>query len=111
MKSLSTKLVVALGGAAVSLAAGAGIASADPGTDALVNSTCSYSQAVAAINAINPAFAQQFNATPAAQSLLQNFISMSPEERRASVNAAQGTPLWAQYGGPIVQAAGVCNNY
>jgi hemophore-related protein len=111
MTSFSTKLAVALGGVAVSLAAATGIASADPGTDALVNSTCTYDQAVAAINAVNPGYAKEFNANPGAQALLKQFIGMSPEQRRGQLAAAQGTPLWAQYGAPIEQAAGVCANY
>ena len=111
MKLLSTKMVVALGGLALSLTAGIGTASADPGTEALVNSNCNYSQAVAAINATSPQLAAEFNANPAAQGLLRIFIGMSPDERRASLAAAQGTPLWNQYGAPIIQAAGACANY
>jgi hypothetical protein len=51
-----TRLAVAVGGLTLSLAAGAGEAIADP-LDAAINTTCSYSQAVAALNALSPATA------------------------------------------------------
>src|SRR5437764_477994 len=44
---------VAAGAAAMSLGLGAGVASADP-FDGVVNTTCSYPQVIAALNATNP---------------------------------------------------------
>ena len=55
-----TRLAVAVGGLALSLTAGAGVASADPDLDPIVNTTCTYPQAVAALNAQNPAAAAVF---------------------------------------------------
>ena len=53
-RSLS-KLAAAAGGLALSVLAGAGIASADPDLGAAINTTCSYPQVVAALNAQSPA--------------------------------------------------------
>ncbi len=107
---MKRSLVVAIGGLAVSLSAGAGVASADP-VDVLINSTCTYSQAVAAINATDPAVAAEFNANPMAQAVLQQFVAKSPAERRADVDSVRGTPAWNMYAGPILQAASTCSNY
>jgi hypothetical protein len=57
-----TRLAVAVGGLALSLTAGAGVASADPDLGPIINTTCTYPQAVAALNAQDPATAAQFNA-------------------------------------------------
>ena len=103
-------LAVAIGGLAVSLSAGAGVASADP-VDVLINSSCTYSQAVAAINATSPDVAAEFNASPMAQQVLRQFVAKSPAERRADVASVQGTPAWEKYAGPVLQAASTCGNY
>jgi hypothetical protein len=65
-----TRLAVAVGGLALSLTVGAGVASADPDLGPIVNTTCSYPQVMAALNAQDPAAAAQFNASPMAQSAL-----------------------------------------
>jgi hypothetical protein len=49
-----TRLVIAVGGIALSLTTGAGVASADPDLGPLINTTCTYPQAVAALNAQSP---------------------------------------------------------
>ena len=46
-----SRLAVAVGGLALSLTAGAGVASADPVLDPIVNTTCSFPQVMAALNA------------------------------------------------------------
>ena len=71
MATLSlTRLAVAVGGLALSLTAGAGVASADPDLGPVVNTTCNYSQVTAALNAQDPAAAAQFNDSPMAQVLV-----------------------------------------
>jgi hemophore-related protein len=107
---MKRSLIVAIGGLAVSLSAGAGVASADP-VDVLINSNCTYSQAVAAINATDPAVAAQFNTNPMAQQVLRQFVAKSPAQRRADVASVQGTPAWNMYAGPILQAASTCSNF
>ena len=111
MKLSSPKLVVAFGGLALSLTIGVGVASADPGTGALINTTCSYSQAVAALNGQSPGLANQFSANPIAQSMLRRFLASPMDQRQQIVRQAQGTLWGQQYIGTMVQIASTCNNY
>jgi hemophore-related protein len=106
-----TGLAVAVGGVALSLTAGAGVASADPELDPIVNSTCSYQQAVAALNAENPEAAAQFNASPATQSFLRRFIASPPNQRLEMAHQMQSTPGAQQYFGVVQQVFATCNNY
>ena len=53
-----SRLAVAVGGLALSLTAGAGVASADPDLDPIVNTTCSYTQVMSALSAQDPAAAR-----------------------------------------------------
>jgi hemophore-related protein len=107
----STKLVVAVAGLALSLTAGVGVASAQPNTDRLVNTTCSYSQVVAALNAERPDLAAEFAAQPMAQSMLGSFLAAPVDQRQQMVQGAQTNPMGQQYLGSILQIAGSCNNY
>lgn len=107
----TTKLVAAFGGLALSLTAGAGIASAEPDMSAIVNSTCSYPQVMSALNAQSPEVADQFSASPLATSWLQRLIDSPPEQRRQMVQQAQRVPAVQQYSGLIMQVANTCNNY
>jgi hypothetical protein len=56
-----TRFTVAVGGLALSLTAGAGIASATPDLGPAVNTTCTYDQLVAALNAEDPTVAAFLN--------------------------------------------------
>jgi hypothetical protein len=80
--SLSS-LAVAVGGLALSLTAGAGVASADPDLDPIVNTTCSYPQVMSALNAQDPGAAAQFNASPANESLIAFFPRLAAESTPA----------------------------
>lgn len=110
MRSL-TKLAAAVGGLTLSLVAGAGIASADPGIDPAINTTCSYPQVVAALNAQSPADAAKFNSSPMAQGWLRNFLASPPDQRAAMAQQAQGMPGAGKYIGLIGQLAASCKNY
>ncbi len=101
---------VATGAVAMSLGLGAGVASADP-YDVVVNTTCSYPQVIAALNATNPGAAAQFNSSPIAQSYLQRFLASPPPQRGQMVAQLQAMPGAAQYIGVVETVAGVCNNY
>ena len=81
IKRSLTTLAVAIGGLALSLTAGAGVASADPDLGPMINTTCTYPQAVAALNAQNPAAAAIFSQSPQTQSFLHQFIDSSPDQR------------------------------
>ncbi|MEO6793594.1 MAG: hemophore-related protein [Mycobacterium sp.] len=112
MASLSlTRLAVAAGSLALSLSAGAGLASADPDLSPIINTTCNYSQVSAALNAENPGAAADFNASPLAQTWLRSFLSSPPEKRQRIANQIQAMPEAQQYVGTITSIAGSCNNY
>jgi hemophore-related protein len=106
-----TKLAAAAGGVALALTAGAGIASADPGMDSIINTTCSYGQVMAALNAQSPASAAQLNASPIAQSYLRQFLASPPPQRAAMAAQIQAMPQAAPYFGVVQSVAGTCNNY
>jgi hemophore-related protein len=109
-RSLS-RLAAATGGLALSLLVGAGIASADPDLGLAINTTCSYPQVVAALNAQSPAAAAKFNNSKMAQGWLQSFLASPPDQRVAMAQQAQGMAGASQYIGLIGQLAATCNNY
>ena len=99
-----------VGGLALSLLAGAGIASADP-LDPAINTTCTYPQVVAALNAQSPAAAAKFNSSPAAQSWVRSFLASPPPQRAQMAQQAEGMAGAAQYIGLVGQIATTCNNF
>ena len=105
--SSKTLLVSAVGGVAVSIALGAGVASADP----LIDTTCSYPQVVAALNSENPALAEKLNGNPLAAAMVGNFLSAAPSERAQLVQEYQATSWGQKYFGQMAAIAGTCNNY
>jgi len=112
MIKLSTaKLAVAVAGVALASTIGAGIASADPDLGPIVNTTCSYPQVMAALNAQDPAAAAQFNASPFAQSALRQFLAAPPSQRMSMAQQAQSSPRAQQYFGLVQQVAATCNNF
>lgn len=106
----STKLVAAIGGLAFAWATGIGVASAEPDLGPLINTTCSYPQALAALNAQSPDAAQAFSASPVAQVWLRSFLASSPDQRQRMLGLLQGGRA-QQYLGAALQAANTCNNY
>jgi hemophore-related protein len=112
MKTLSlTKLAVAVGGLSVALTTGAGIASAQPDASAIINSTCTYPQVMAALNAEDPQMAGQVSSNPALVAGLQNLIASGPEGRRQTVAQWQDLPALQPYVPLISRVANTCNNY
>jgi hemophore-related protein len=111
IKLSSTKVPVAVGGLALSLIVGAGVAAADPDLGPIVNTTCNYSQVIAALNAQDPAAAAQFNGSPFAQSALRQFLAAPPSQRMAMAQQAQSSPRAQQYFGLVQSVAATCNNY
>jgi hemophore-related protein len=108
---LKAKLVVVSAGVALSLSTGAGIASAQPDTSAIVNSTCTYPQVMAALNDQNPGLAAELNAEPAAAGWLQSLVAAPPPQRALMVQQVQGLPELQPYMPVIIQVANTCNNY
>lgn len=107
----TTKLIVASGGLALSLTAGAGIAYAGPDVSPIINSTCTYPQVMAALNAQDSGLAQQLSQNPAATGWLQALVSAGPEQRKAMVAQAQTIPAVQQYTPVILAVANTCNNF
>ena len=105
------KLAAVAAGLALSLSAGAGIASAQPDVGAVVNSTCTYPQVMAALNDRNPGVASELNANPAAVGWLQGLVAAPPDQRRRMVQQVQGIPALQPYIPLINQVANTCNNY
>ena len=106
-----TGLAAAVAGLALSLTTGLGAASADPDLGPIVNTTCNYSQVVAALNAQNPAAAGNLNSSPIAQSYLRQFLAAPPSQRQAMAQQAMSTPGAAQQFGLVQQVAATCNNF
>ena len=106
-----TRLAAAVAGLALSLTVGAGVASADPDLGPIVNTTCSYPQVMAALNAQDPAAAAQINSSSLAQSALQRFLAAPPSERLEMAQRIESSPRAQQYFGLIQQVAATCNNY
>ncbi|WP_179474883.1 hemophore-related protein [Mycolicibacterium vinylchloridicum] len=112
------RTVVATAGlSAVMSLAMAGSASADPVTEALANTTCSYPQVTAALNAEAPALAQQLNGRPDMQANIQQFLAMPVDQRQRqlaqqqAVNPQLQAMIYAQIGPQITQVANTCMNY
>ena len=141
MMTTSLTRLAAAGGMALALASGTGLANAapaqptqpaQPGQPAqpsqpaqpgqpgqpgqwsqnpAVNTTCSYSQVVAAMNAQSPDTAAQFNATPMAQSFLQNFLASPAPQREQMLEQAQGVPEAAPFVNMVGPIAKTCDKY
>jgi hemophore-related protein len=105
------KLMVISAGLAFSLSAGAGVASAEPDASAIVNSTCTYPQVMAALNEQSPDVANELNANPLAAGWLQGLVAAPPDQRRQMVQQVQGIPGLQPYIPVIFQVAHTCNNY
>ncbi|QCH25669.1 hemophore-related protein [Mycobacteroides salmoniphilum] len=91
MNKLSlTKIAAAVAGTTLALTAGAGLASADPVTDEMVNSTCTYDQANAALHAENPTAAEYFDQSPPNQQFMQEFLSSPKAKRVSMINQVRG---------------------
>ena len=104
------KLAAGICGATLALTAATGVASADP-MDAVINTTCTYPQVMAALQATNPAAAQKFSSSPLASGMLQSFLAAPPAQRQQQAQQMMANPMAAKYIGTIQQVAAVCNNY
>jgi hemophore-related protein len=110
-ESSSTRSAVVVAGLLVALAAGAGIASAEPDLGPMVNTTCSYPQVMSALNAEDPASASQFNASPMSQTYLQQFLASPPAQRQWMAGIVANQPGNQQYFGLLTTVFTTCNNY
>lgn len=111
MKVSLTRLVAAVGGLAVSATAAAGIASAQPYVDTMVNSPCTYDQAIAAVNAENPMAAQYLMQSPPNLEFVRVFLSSSKDQRISLLNQIKGNPGIDQAIPVFTQMMSSCVNY
>ncbi|MGB3481038.1 MAG: hemophore-related protein [Mycobacterium sp.] len=109
--SMMRRLALCSGGAMVALAASSGIAAAQPDVEAIVNSSCSYPQVMAALNAQSPTASGQLTSSPVAVSWLQQLVASPPDGRRAMIAQIQAYPALASYTPLINQVAASCSNY
>jgi hemophore-related protein len=106
---MMTKLIVAAGGLALSLTAGIGTAAADPDLTPLLNSTCTYDQVVADMNATEPDLAATILPNPLAVGFLKGLINAGPEQRQSMYEQAEARyPVNAP---KILTLASTCQNY
>ena len=104
VKLCSAKLVAF---ASLALTTGVGVASASPDLGPLINTTCSYSQVMAALQANTPDMANALVADPQAQAGLRQFLAMSPDQRRQYVKQ-QPVP---DVPPSLMDVIRTCNNY
>jgi hemophore-related protein len=109
------KLSATAVGLALSSTVLAGVAFAEPDLDPVINTTCTYSQVVSALNAQSPVAAAELNGSPTAQAGLRGFLDSSPDQRRQIAQELESKPDSApyvqQFAGLVVQVANTCNNY
>lgn len=110
-----SKLPAAVGGLALLLTAGVGVASADPDLSPAINTTCNYSQVVSALSAQSPVAAAELNGSPTAQAALRGFLDSSPDQRQQIANELQSKPeakpYVREFAPLVLQVANTCNNY
>ncbi|MGH3676912.1 MAG: hemophore-related protein [Mycobacterium sp.] len=74
----------------------------------MINTTCTYSQAEAALNAVAPDGGKEFSASSMMQTWLHAFLDSPAEQRRQLIQQA---PELQQYTDVVVAMANTCNNY
>jgi hemophore-related protein len=93
------------------LTAGAGVASADPDLGSAVNTTCTYDQLVAALNAQDPYLAAVFNNSPVPQAGLRQFLAASPSQRRQTAQELVSNPDVQPYIPVLQRSFDTCHNF
>src|SRR6478752_1755486 len=112
MKKLPlARLAVAVAGAGLLLSAGAGLSSAEPDLGPLVDSPCTYDQAIAAVHAENPMAAQYLDQSPPNLQFLRVFLASSPDERMQLIRQVENNPGAAEAFPIIQQMFASCHNY
>ena len=115
IKPLLTRVGVGVGSLALSLTAGVGVASADPDLGSAVDSTCTYSQFVAALNAQDPQYGPAFNSSPDLRAQLQQFLAAPPgsdqRQQWAQAVVSNRNPTNQQVLPIIQKTFDTCNNF
>ena len=113
IKLLLTRVGITVGSLALSLTAGAGVASADLDLGSAVNTTCTYPQFVAALNAQNPQYGSLLNSSPDLQAQLHQFLAGSRDQRQQWAQAVVNNrnPTNQQIIPILKTAFDTCNNF
>ncbi|RAU98380.1 hemophore-related protein [Mycobacterium colombiense] len=106
-----TRFAVGVCGLALSLTAGAGLASADRDLSPFVNTTCNYGQVMSALQAADPQAAEQFNASPESGSFLRQFLAAPPSQRQQMAQMLASQPGADEQFGLVQRVFATCNNY
>jgi hemophore-related protein len=110
-----TRLLAAVGTLALLSTPGAGVASADPDLNPIINTTCNYSQVASALNVESPPAAAALSASPTAQAILRGFLASSPDQRQQIIdelrNKPESQPYFQQYVWGVLLVANTCNNF
>ena len=106
-----SKLAVAVGGLALSLTAGAGVASADPDLGPIVNTTCTEQQVTSALNAANPSEGKRVNSDPQQRAFLRMFLASPPDQRLQLAQQLMSAPGNAPYLPTLQKVFDTCNNF
>ncbi|WP_099038965.1 hemophore-related protein [Mycobacterium neglectum] len=106
-----TRTAAAVGGLAWSLTGWAGVASAQPDYGPMVNTTCTYDQAMAAVHAENPMAARYLDASPPNLEFLRVFLASSPDERMNLIRQVEDYPGATEAFPIIQQMFASCHNY
>lgn len=106
-----TRLAAAVAGVALSLGAGAGIASAAPDLGPAINTTCTYPQLVSALNTQDPEVGRAFGEMPTLQRGLREFLAAGPDQRQKVAQDVSNAPAFQPYLGSIEAAFRTCNNF
>ena len=110
-KLWSAKLIVAVGGLALSLTSGVGVASAEPDLSPVINTTCTYDQAMLALYDQSPEASEELAAYPASFGYLKTFFNSGTPQREQLIQQAKSLPAMQQYLGLMVQVADSCHRY
>jgi hemophore-related protein len=107
VKHSPARLIVGVCALALAWTTGAGIASAQPDLTAFINTTCTYSQAQAAINALSPDGGAEFAASPMTQTWMHAFLDSPVEQRRQLLQVPEVQP----YTDIVAGIGNTCQNY
>ncbi len=111
IRSSLTKAAAAACGLALSLSAGAGLASAAPDYGPMVDTTCSFDQAMTAVRTENPMAAQYLDQSPPNVQFLRVYLGSPRDERINLLNQISGNPGIDQALPVFQQMLTSCNKY
>jgi hemophore-related protein len=107
VKYTPARLIVVACALGLAWSTAAGVASAEPDVGPFLTTTCTYSQAEAAINALTPDGGKEFAASPMTQTWLHAFLDSPIEQRRQLIQVPELQPYTAL----VAEVGNTCKNY